>query len=978
MIGHVQRPLTEQYKRANHNLLDLLPSIPPSQIAGPSRPRASFGSRTTRRQANEQADLFSSEPAALPEPPVPEPSRTITIKGKGKARQSDVDADVVSEAEVEAVQVPFKRPVGRPKKIDAGAMLPPPIPVKGKGKGRRATMGIELDEEAIEGLKEEDPDPGGVGKGKKRGRQSMPNLSKKRDAKPEDQETEPLAEEPSPEPEAEAGPSTKAPALPSLAHLPFPPPPTRPRPRPRGTRKIYYTDYSQLPTTAPQYGGDLTPIIESFTHLEDTGPPPDAKALEIRALNVAYYRNRVNYLQHQGRLLRLLDDDEDDNSKSAKISTKPPTLPPRQVDFQDSLIAHMIQVQKAMINEARLKPIISRKIAKMVQAYWDHIEGKDDRERLAEEKKRKLQMKDLIKSLRKRWALAVKVVRAKFVQLQKEEQDRLGKEHLQNMLERSSGLLDAHRDEFAGRQGDSEDDSGEEESSGTESVSSAEDSEDEDEDDDDDRDGDEEEGEGDEEGEELQAQTPLDIGNDQSADLAINSAAQPSPTTEPKNYGPIVVDDDVDDTESLDGSTSQPEDIEDVGTRALLVDDDDETEDPVIEPNGAAESRGMTPMVDSNHISVDETPAAPADIVLPRQDSVPTGSPSSNIVMTNVSPRADTVQSIEMNDTLNGKSEAVELDGQAFNETEVDDVPEPIITRPRSRRQRQRAKRLLTGSATPETDDPDAGDIEFKAEQASDIDEKDHEMDVEMEDDNADEADSEDDGLLADANIPIEELLKRYGYDMPVANGHATSQLEPVEEMEQVEEPKIEGMDQVEDEVPKIKDVGENKLEADQSLTDAAIPDTIGSPLMVVEGNNAVVPGSPVLVVEGKRQRRVRSVWSPQDNPPPPPPRIKKPKVQLIDPKGETEPLVNEVEEEEESDPQFTSSEEERSEEEDEVKGDEAMDEDGKEAVDPNRLKAPFLLRGSLRPYQHAGLEWLASLYTNNMNGILADEMGLG
>ena len=41
-------------------------------------------------------------------------------------------------------------------------------------------------------------------------------------------------------------------------------------------------------------------------------------------------------------------------------------------------------------------------------------------------------------------------------------------------------------------------------------------------------------------------------------------------------------------------------------------------------------------------------------------------------------------------------------------------------------------------------------------------------------------------------------------------------------------------------------------------------------------------------------------------------------------------------------------------------------------------VKAPFLLRGNLRPYQQAGLEWLASLHTNNLNGILADEMGLG
>lgn len=46
---------------------------------------------------------------------------------------------------------------------------------------------------------------------------------------------------------------------------------------------------------------------------------------------------------------------------------------------------------------------------------------------------------------------------------------------------------------------------------------------------------------------------------------------------------------------------------------------------------------------------------------------------------------------------------------------------------------------------------------------------------------------------------------------------------------------------------------------------------------------------------------------------------------------------------------------------------------------DPQQqIKPPLLLRGNLRPYQHAGLEWLASLHANNTNGILADEMGLG
>ncbi|KAI6111941.1 SNF2 family N-terminal domain-containing protein [Pisolithus croceorrhizus] len=43
-----------------------------------------------------------------------------------------------------------------------------------------------------------------------------------------------------------------------------------------------------------------------------------------------------------------------------------------------------------------------------------------------------------------------------------------------------------------------------------------------------------------------------------------------------------------------------------------------------------------------------------------------------------------------------------------------------------------------------------------------------------------------------------------------------------------------------------------------------------------------------------------------------------------------------------------------------------------------SKIKPPLLLRGVLRPYQQSGLEWLASLHSNNLNGILADEMGLG
>lgn len=41
--------------------------------------------------------------------------------------------------------------------------------------------------------------------------------------------------------------------------------------------------------------------------------------------------------------------------------------------------------------------------------------------------------------------------------------------------------------------------------------------------------------------------------------------------------------------------------------------------------------------------------------------------------------------------------------------------------------------------------------------------------------------------------------------------------------------------------------------------------------------------------------------------------------------------------------------------------------------------KQPTILEGGdLKNYQLVGLQWLISLYNNNLNGILADEMGLG
>lgn len=41
-------------------------------------------------------------------------------------------------------------------------------------------------------------------------------------------------------------------------------------------------------------------------------------------------------------------------------------------------------------------------------------------------------------------------------------------------------------------------------------------------------------------------------------------------------------------------------------------------------------------------------------------------------------------------------------------------------------------------------------------------------------------------------------------------------------------------------------------------------------------------------------------------------------------------------------------------------------------------VKQPTMLMATLKEYQLKGLNWLATLYEQGINGILADEMGLG
>lgn len=368
---------------------------------------------------------------------------TVSSKGKGKA--SDVGpstADNKGKKKAAAIALEEDLTVETPKprhkmklKSDRESMPPPTEPPRKKARASLATEVIPSENQG-----------GSTGKLKAKPRMSMPDLPAKRgpgrppkvqatDSDAEAETTpaavkrgpgrppkvrlpEPMsspsaqAETPGTEETAEVPPPTPIPApppLPSLAHVPFPPPPPRARHRRIGPSKIWYTDPLQRPLPDPPFAGDLSSLLSSYLHMDDPGPPPDLRSLEFRAGREGYVRNRVNYLQSQGRLLRLLD--ESDNDPSLPSSTKKITVIPRKQDHRDHLMAHMRQVRAAMLDEAKNKPVYCKRIARMIMGYWEHLEGKEDREKAERERELKRKAREVIKALRRRWGLAVKVSR---------------------------------------------------------------------------------------------------------------------------------------------------------------------------------------------------------------------------------------------------------------------------------------------------------------------------------------------------------------------------------------------------------------------------------------------------------------------------------------------------------------------------------------------------------------------------------------
>lgn len=349
----------------------------------------------------------------------------------------------------------------------------------------------------------------------------------------------------------------------------------------------------------------------------------------------------------------------------------------------------------------------------------------------------------------------------------------------------------------------------------------------------------------------------------------------------------------------------------------------------------------------------------------------------------------------------------------------VESPPPPPVLRTNGRRP-TRARSTLSISATPldspadspvesTTDEVDAEDDDvFDGPEDVARTHEDQTMEAEMEAEDEDD-DSEIGGLAEEADMPIEELLRRSGYgammeaEAAAEGGDADAEVDtPMEDTSPAASesttpaPDLTAEEAEADAMSAFGSEGDDaRQDEDEQLEEAMEAEEAGavSDASEMDGlaEDADLPIEELMRKYGYGGGDEAAVDD------------ETAASSFVEQAG-TSPRVNgnhidEIDADEDGSAAAEDEEEEEAAVEDDEEEEAAAEEEESPVQKAVNIRPPFLLRGSLRPYQQAGLEWLASLYTSGVNGsvscflhrrrrlaltlhsshsILADEMGLG
>ncbi|KAL8279864.1 hypothetical protein RQP46_007714 [Phenoliferia psychrophenolica] len=352
--------------------------------ATPESTESGGGRRATRRAATER------KVGAGVAPPTPSASTSAATPGS-RAGAGHAHGKVDAKGKGKATAAPSSVGKGAADESDGESVVVRKGSVKGKGKGRRSVPAPAPPPAPPAASAKAATPPPSRAKGK---RHSLAVSTL----------------EPSPPPPAKRI---------KLAHDPNLPP--------------VYSHPQQVPR-APMHNRSLAALLSSYIVLDDEDhalPLPPHISLSDRAEQEASVFSRVHAFTSSGRTLGNPDRRPSTEAKRAKK------------DHQDHLVDQVIYFSKLLHDERKSHIYMGRKISKMVLGHFASLRGKEDRDQRELEKAQKALAKWTAREVRKKWKMAFNVVKARRKAEQKAERDRIGKEQLNAMLDKSTTMLQA-------------------------------------------------------------------------------------------------------------------------------------------------------------------------------------------------------------------------------------------------------------------------------------------------------------------------------------------------------------------------------------------------------------------------------------------------------------------------------------------------------------------------------------------------------
>ncbi|RUS25965.1 SNF2 family N-terminal domain-containing protein [Jimgerdemannia flammicorona] len=812
-----------------------------------------------------------------------------------------------------------------------------------------------------------------------------------------------------------------------------------------------------IPTRRPiRHFASIADYLASFITLDDTDTDLTPSQADALAEKEAEVHMRIDVLRRAGRL-------------TGKQSLRPAQEPPLPSCHHDMLIGHVLLSSRLIRDGAKARRAGARRVAKAIERFWETLRTKGERDAKEEERRMKKLAKWTAGEVRKKWRVVEKVIEARHREVLQEEQQMKGKRHLEMILEHSTQMLGVRQEELGGRRrgagvgvaGMSREGSQELGSEADEDAMSLDsegvevDKEDEEEVEDEDLE--EEEGEDEDDA----ASSSMVFADQEDAD-----AASVSEAPEEEDDGEFVADagaavedddettlamqdessDDDDELKGLEDERDMPIELLMKKYAAYRMEEGDELEAEAETEAEAEESEDEEEAETAAEKSEPEPESGPEPEPIKRQKRAARGKQSS-------------------------------MSASAASSRPTSPPPQPYTA---TGRRRRRASNVV-GVVAPAGPDPDAEDAEFhvaKGEDGMDVDvvvEEEEERAMDADEEESGDDDEELEGLEEDQDVPIEVLLKRYGYRLDEEEGDREEEDEEDEVEEQIEkeDKEEEVVAKAEEEVGKedailvtpqpvmqkhlersledsVKDDDATEDEdevvfvamGEEKNKEEAIKEEVAKPVhRVIEKVEEVK--LKVIRNEDDENDEIDVDGGVSDSEPLPEVEVLDPDVDMED--GETQQLqlqlqlqmrmrmligsmamsgmgiglgmvdvpmreadyddenrtVTDDEDEEESRRLVGETKEKKNEDEEElgtmeliatVKSSDKPTSDDAPSADSVatppvgttlssaavKTRVPFLLRGNLREYQHVGLDWLASLYNNGLNGILADEMGLG